>query len=277
MAAPTLDGNAHGQHSGGGNATATLTTTKTNDIIVMMVYNELNAGASAVSGVTSPGLTFAKRSSSNGTGNGNLEIWWALSAGILTAAVLTVAFAATYDNASLVAFGVNGCKTAAPWDSNVSLPRKSSQPTTGGTQSVSGVSTTEANDFLIAGLGAVSGPTSTPITGWTFIDLNSNGAGTFFSVVAGNGLGVTSPQSSLTVTGPNTVNAFGAVTAGGEMIVDALTADAAPSKAKGFFHNGFSDNGSIALPSPALAAAMLGIGAIKRNKVITRRALLGKR
>lgn len=38
-----------------------------------------------------------------------------------------------------------------------------------------------------------------------------------------------------------------------------------------FFHNGFT-----ALPSPGLAAALIGIGAIRRNKVITRRALLGR-
>ncbi len=44
-----------------------------------------------------------------------------------------------------------------------------------------------------------------------------------------------------------------------------------PAAKGGFFHSGFTS-----LPSPGLAAALLGIGAVRRNKVITRRALLGR-
>jgi Cadherin-like len=261
MAAPTPDGSAHAMHSGGGNATVTLTTTKTNDIIVVMVYNELDAGASAVSGVTSPGLTFAQRSRSNGSSNGNLEVWWALSTGILTSAVITVAFAATYDDASLVAFGVNGCNTTTPWDSNSSLPAKASFTSNGSTPAVSGVSTTLANDFLITGIGAIAGPTSTPPTGWTFIDLNSNSGGSHESTAAAHGKGVTSTQSSLTVTSNDAINAFGAATAGGEMIVDALTADSgAPPSTSEVFTTMMEGLGRATAGANASTTLMEGLG-----------------
>jgi Cadherin-like len=235
MAAPTLDGHAHGTHSSGGNLTVALTTSLTNDIIVVMVYNELNAGAAAVSSVTSPGLTFAKRSSSNGSANGSLEVWWALSAAALTAATITVAFAATYDDASCVAFGVNGCNTVAPWDSNVSLPAHASFTSGSSTPAVTGVSTTQSNDFLIAAIGSVSGTNyNTAPSGWSLIDNAANGGGTFTSELDGIGKGVTSTQSSVTVTGAETMTSAGATTVGGEMIVDALTADsgAPPSTAE---------------------------------------------
>src|SRR5579859_6590166 len=175
MAAPTLDGHAHGTHSTSGNLTVALTTSLTNDIIVVMVYNEHNGGASAVSSVTSPGLAFAQRSSSNGSGNGSLEVWWALAATALTAATITVAFSSTYDDASCVAFGVHGCNTSAPWDGNASLPKKASFTASSSTPSVTRVSTTLTNNYLIAAIGACSGTGfNTPISGWSVIDSAPN-------------------------------------------------------------------------------------------------------
>ena len=275
MATPTLDGHAHGVKSTGADLTLTLTTSLTNDVIVVQVYNELNAGAAAVSSVVAAsGVTaFTKRARSNGSTNGSLEVWWGVAAAALAGVVITVHFAATYDDASAVAFGVNGCKTpASPWDSNVGLPFKASWTANGSTAQITGVNTSQADDFLIAPVGAVSGTGfGLGATGFTFIDSAPNGGGTFVSNLDAAYLRVSAKQSSLTVTQPGTLSNAGATSVGGEMMVDALTGDATATPTNGFFHNGFT-----ALPSPGLAAALLGIGAVRRNKVITRRALLGR-
>ena len=226
MTAPTLDGHANATHSGTGSGTVTLTTSNTNDIIVVAIYNETNAGAPAVSSVTSPGLTFAQRSKSNGSTNGSLEIWWALATGTLTAAVITVAWASTIDDGNIVAYGVSGCATAHPWDANVSLPAKASFTAANSQPTVTGISTSQANDFILEATGALTSGGNTPPSGWTTIDHNSNTGGTNQSFLEGGFLAVTSTQSSITATATYIVNGFGSQpSAGSEMIVDALTAD----------------------------------------------------
>lgn len=252
MVAPTIDGGGTGTRStsgssarspigtslgsfplgsftlggGDGNLTLTLTTTLANDIIVVLPYNELNAGASAVASVTSPGLTFARRAQSNDTGNGSLEMWWALATAPLTATVITVAFAGAFDDAGCVAFGVNGCNLAAPWDTNGSLPKIGSFPNAGPI-SVTGVSTTQTDDLVLFSCGAMAGPGSISLGGgFTDILQVSNSGGVLFCNQMSAGMAVTAAQSSITITTPFSINSFGAPTAGGEVIVDALTANA---------------------------------------------------
>lgn len=226
MASPTIDGHATGVASTGANATATLTTTNANDIIVVQIYNENHTGtASAVTSVSATGLTFAKRATSNGSTTGSMEIWWALSTLALTAAVITVVFTSTYDDCDVIAFGVSGCNTSTPWDANVSLPAHASFNTGPTTPAVSGVSTSSADDLLLAFVGAIGGASGNPPSGWTNLTVSSNGGGTLGSSADISYKSVSSTQSGITVTSTDSI-AFAFGNPAGEMIVDALTSDA---------------------------------------------------
>jgi hypothetical protein len=153
-------------------ATVTLTTADTNDIVVVLVgteqYSGYNGGAqvsvSSVAKTSGTGTvgTFVQRavkqnvecyyakSASNPCYN-NLEVWWAAATTALTSAVLTVTVNNAPDNGWVVAFGVNGVGSlTSPWDPNASLPDfKTGAVTSATTPTVTGVTTTNAADFLI--------------------------------------------------------------------------------------------------------------------------------
>jgi len=95
----------------------TLSTTKTNDIIV--VAAEING--TTISGISdTAGLAWTKRKSLGGASN--LEYWYAVAAGILTNDVITIAFAASASFAAAAAFGINAAKIATPFDTSVNFP-----------------------------------------------------------------------------------------------------------------------------------------------------------
>jgi len=217
--APTLDGFAHNI-----GATVTLTTTKTNDVIVILASSENNAVTPTISSVSdTAGLTWARRGSkvtaTSGSQQSSQEIWWAFSSGALSGDVITVNFVGGADLLALVAFGVNGSgSSSAPWDVNVSLPATATSAVTG-TPSVSGVSTTHANAILLGfysqgNTGAFTAQTSG--SGFSIIDQTGSNAGSFSIAAAAESQGVTSAQSSVSV-------AFGtSSTAPWSIIADAI-------------------------------------------------------
>jgi hypothetical protein len=229
MAAPTLDGVAHNTATNAASYTVTLTTTNANDIICVLVYVSKGSSgtAPAVTSVTASGLTFAKRASTNGSVQGNMELWWALSTSALTAKVITVTIPTTYDDTASVAFGVTGCYTASPWDNNSNVPKYLSQFST---PSHTGVSTNESNDFLIFANGSNGGWASlgTIPTGFTNGDIINTNGGALAGSVGFAYKGVTATQSSATFTWGSGVQQKN------ESIFDALTADApvVPSTAR---------------------------------------------
>ena len=204
--------------AGTGNATNAsitynLTTYEPNDIVVVAVFNE-NSGTgnpAVVSSITASGLTFAKRSSVSQAFGAGLEVWWALATNPLIALSMTIAFTGTFDDASSVACGVAGCATGAPWDSNGSLPATAS------TYTISGFSTTSADDCLVTFVGSETGPTN-PF-GFTTIGSTTTSAGTYPTTLITGYQDVSSPQSSITLSASTGVFAA--------FIADALTADLA--------------------------------------------------
>src|SRR6266852_7194075 len=108
-----INGSAHNIMTGGSSITVTLTTLKTNAIIVVAIHNEsLNASGShaTVSSVSGGGLTWAKRAGAvlDNAGQNNaysdFEIWWALAIAALAATVITITLSKSIDDASAVAF-----------------------------------------------------------------------------------------------------------------------------------------------------------------------------
>ncbi len=180
-----LDGSATAQFSTASSGTVTLTTTTANDVIVVLATNEdaTNSAIRTVSSVTATGLTFTKRSSlSLGSPTyQDTEVWWAIASSALSAKVITVTLSGSTDDAALVAFGVSGANTASPWDPNVALPATATgNPAT--TPTVSGVSTSNANDMILGFQGngngaAVTSTSETAGSGFTLIaNINNNGA-----------------------------------------------------------------------------------------------------
>jgi len=160
-ALPIPDGSATGTGHGVGSITVTLTTALTNDVICFVVSADANPVASAVvSSITGGGLTIVAQAQysvpNQFTTYGNtLEIWWAVAAAPLSAVTFTVHFAGTADAANVVAFGVNGANTNAPFDPNVSMPATSVG--TGGGPTPLTVSTTNPRELLLALSGNIQG------------------------------------------------------------------------------------------------------------------------
>jgi hypothetical protein len=106
------------------------------------------------------------------------------------------------------------------------------------TPSVSGISTTNANDFLIFGFGTAGGQAAlgTPPSGFSSIDFASTSGGIKFAANGAAYKGVTAAQSSQSFSWGTPIAVFNGALA----IFDALTADAAPAtnntKGNFFFH-----------------------------------------
>jgi hypothetical protein len=267
MASPTFDGAATATASTNATATATLTSTAANDVIVVIAYNEANvAPGAAVASVTASGLSFVQRSVSNGSSKGSLEIWWAAAAAPLTAEAIAVSWVPNYDDACVIAWAINGCNTASPWDPNGGLPAKVSSSS--GAPSQSGINTTNSNDLLINAVGNMIASLTQP-SGWTGRNQVGNGGGINTANLYSASLSVSSPQSGLSAawTGSFSGNA-------GENILDALTAGSPAASGKSFFFGPFLGIAPIPLgPAATIAASAL----LRKNPTLRRRTLLGGR
>ncbi len=159
--------------------TIAVTTTSTDDIIVLAIFDAKQTSASTtVTSVTGGvGLTWAKRIGRTDALNGctsipvtacgaDTELWWAYSAVAQSAANITFNLAAPMDGAVANIVGVNGASSfVAPFDPNVSLPVSASNLTgISAAVTVGGYSTSIANDLqfyffaIVAPLSGNAGP-----------------------------------------------------------------------------------------------------------------------
>lgn len=143
--------------------TCVLTTTQSNDIIIVSVA----PNGVTVSSITGGGLSFTQRAESAASGNAEYE-WSAVAASPLSAVTLTINFSAAPSACTGCAFGISGANTSTIWDSNGSIPA------TGVAAADPTFSTTNANDIVI---GSIRGNTATPTagSGWTAIYAPTNG------------------------------------------------------------------------------------------------------
>jgi hypothetical protein len=154
----SIDGNADSS-AGATRATftITLTTTKPNNIIFVIV--EHNGAVGAVTDITSAsGLVFQRRTDNANSGN-ELELWWAVAPGILTADVITVNLSNVFSQGC--AFAVNGANVSrlqnSIFDKSATLPAH----VTSGLITIN----TAAHDVLV--FGSYRGNPATPGSGWT--------------------------------------------------------------------------------------------------------------
>jgi hypothetical protein len=228
--APTLDGYATAQANTTTSVVVTLTTTQSNDIICVLtaIGDEGSVTVPSVSSVSGGGLTWHKRAEANSGGIGStgqsMELWWALASSPLSAVAITVTYPSAFDDVGVIAFGVNGCYTASPWDSNGSVPAGSTNTTASVTPSFT-VSTSNVDDFLIFAASTNSSTSNTTLypSGFTGIANVSNGGGARYQNVGVCYKGVTAQQSSQTFTWG------GSIPNSSASLFDALTANAPPA------------------------------------------------
>jgi hypothetical protein len=156
----TLDGSAKAGSASVSSISASLTTTKTNDIIVAYVFGS-SSTARTVSSVTATGLTFTKRSgtthNSAGTLKNVIEVWWAVAPTAATRTITANFSGVCSDDAMLWVFGVNGADTSNPWDTNVSLPSITTDVTGNFTSQLSTAFSTNGGDRFVFAFGSNNG------------------------------------------------------------------------------------------------------------------------
>lgn len=210
---------------------STLTTSLTNDVIVVIVKWTTIQGSSITD---TAGLTWTRRYSGTQVGGscagGSFvaqDVWWAISPGALIADVIT---AVGYDSGAdrVTSFGVNGANTTTPFDPNVSIPATSSLtcPGVGKTLTVN-ISTNNPNTFLIDNIVLANATLATPVRPSGFTQILATGSAQDLSYNI-----VSSTQSSAAVTWSNANNLAWT------MYVDAIQAPSAATP-KNLFFQGF--------------------------------------
>jgi len=234
-----VEGATTAQFSTATSGTITLSTSSSNDVIVVMVANEdlHNAVVRTVAAngitATATGLgTFTHHSF--GTGNPpynqistspyvDAEVWYAIATSPLSSVLITVTLTGATDDASIIAFGVSGANTGTPWDAHPAL--NTAQSTASTVPSVS-VTTSNANDMILGftGIGQAgsSSTAESTIAGFTMIQEQLNSAGSDSSLAAAEYELVSSTQTSISV-------AFSAANTNWVMIGDAIQSAASPT------------------------------------------------
>jgi hypothetical protein len=135
-----------------------------------------------------------------------------------------VTYAANFDDNTLLVYGVAGCATPNPWDTNSGLPQTAHWDAAF-TPSFT-LNTDQTNDLILftSGVDGSAGALPGDPTGFSNIANRSNGGGAQFASSRAVGKAVTAQQSGVTVAA-----SAAAGSSGGEVILDALTAGGSPS------------------------------------------------
>jgi len=193
FAPPALDGSGMVSDTATTGTVSGLTTSNADDLIYVVA---LIRGTATVSSVTNSGsaLTWSQRGAVSDGSNERVETWWAIAP---TAASrdITVNFGAS-TIFIVIAFGISGADTSAPFDPN--LGSLVTGTGSGTTQSVT-ISTVNPNDFLIGAV-AVRVPSGTapdPSAGTGFTTIYSTDRSTLGG--AAEYKRVMSPQTDTTI------------------------------------------------------------------------------
>lgn len=155
---PSIDpnGSAIGffQLGSGTSTTVTISTTNSNDVIIMDLSDSSGASSAVVS---SPSLTWTKRTSVF-PGSATTERWFAIAASPLTSEVITISgLSNSFSRGTAVA--ISGANTAAPFDAG--------GPVSGSTADPQSITTASPNTLILAYF-TCNTPTS-PGAGWTTV------------------------------------------------------------------------------------------------------------
>ncbi len=144
---------------------ASLTTNYGDEVLVLYVTW---SGTQTISGVAGAGLAWSSRGSAT-SGSINIAEYYAKAASAISAQTITVSFlTATTGDITLVIVGVTGVNFGSPFDPNFATAASS----TGNSKTPSvTVSTTNAIDLVISGLGFSAGSGTSSTHGASFTDI----------------------------------------------------------------------------------------------------------
>lgn len=202
---PDQHGTANGTNSV---VNVTLPSASPNEIIAIAAYSGAASSGTnrTISSISGGSLSFTPYARSHGSNQGSMDVWYAVSASSLGSTTFSVTFSGTYDDASVIVFGIKGASTTSPFDPNASLPATFSS-NTNVAPSFTGISTSNAADLLFMVVGSNNSNTLTsPPTGWTFLANISNGGGVQFSNIGAATLGLSSVVSNQTYTWGQVLN-----------------------------------------------------------------------
>jgi hypothetical protein len=201
-----IDGVAYGSSGTHGQPTLNLTTTQPNDVIILQITQD---HTHTFSPSDTAGLTWTERLSTGPlqTSGGNEEVdeWWAVAPSPLTSDIISWNESGQSNRDTVaIAFAIAGANTTSPFDqSHSGLPYTATG--TSGTPTVTGVSTSNANDIIIGLVGYTGTNTNeTAATGYNLIASQTYSTSQQWG--AAEYETVTSPQSGVSVswgTNPN--------------------------------------------------------------------------
>ena len=174
----SLDGSATGVWTSGASFTITATTANPNDVIVIWAVTYKSGSSITVSSlsdslgkVTWQSSARSTYTSCTGTQETTQTEWYGTASTAVSSDVITASLSGIPTSAAGEEFAVTGANTASPFDPNVNVPKTGLSTCTGtaATPSVSGLSTTNNNDFLFALYGGYTSTTETAGVGGTLI------------------------------------------------------------------------------------------------------------
>lgn len=215
---PTIDASGVTNTDGTGVSvlSANVTTTSTNDAVVVVVQNQDPTTAATVSSITGCGLTFTKLTSAAVTGSPNagklnLEIWSAPSAATQAACALSTTLSASQDGFSVATFGVHGLgNLSVPLDANVGA-KACVSTVSGALSSPPTLTTSSAKDLLMGFAFTIDAGTNRNWTTatWTLLyNYRYTATITYNSQVGSASLPVSVTQAATAVDLTNTANNF---------------------------------------------------------------------
>jgi hypothetical protein len=193
-----------GSVANGRTITTSSMTAQINELIVVVITG--NSNFPTVGSITDSfgtHLSYSPKVSYTSISAGQcLYVYYALTGTQTGSFTITISMS-TNDNYCVQAFGITGANTATPFDTNTNLPRTASG-TTSSKPTVSGVSTSNANDMILAFEGQTSSTAQTAGSSFTapanlLHNVNSLGNNVEYEIV-------TSTQSSISVSFGTSVN-----------------------------------------------------------------------
>ena len=172
-----------------------MTTTQSNDVIVVLAGGTNTSTAGTNLTVSGCGLTWTRWEYAYDTASREVDLWYAIASSPLSACTITETVAAGFWNVTgMTAMGISGANTSTPFDPNGASSGIAHGATSNPT--VSGISTSNAHDILIGGVVAAgSGP---PTAGSGFTQLWNSGSVT--PVLASEYEVVSATQSGISLT-----------------------------------------------------------------------------
>ena len=195
-------------------ASLSLTTANANDVIIVDVVQN---GTSVSSVSDAAGLVWHARAIA-GTAPFTIYEYYAIAPNALSSDAITVNFAGTASYADVNAFGVSGANTASPFDSNVSVPATPANST-------GSITTSNANDLIIAGYRFGGNATPVAGAGWTAINASGGYYLSEYQIVSATQAGLVATASTADQSG-GIVDAIAQAPASAPTPPGALTVDA---------------------------------------------------